>query len=96
MLSFYPYQVVVSLEAHTDGIFTPCHGLGHIWYTEVPLKKDSKSSTENTLEAKSHNSAKPPSPLIAGQLSKHEAREAALTKTCHTRTGPLGKGEHPF
>lgn len=47
---FYPNQVVVPLEANTDRIFTPCHGLGHIGYTKVPLKKENMSSTEKMLK----------------------------------------------
>lgn len=35
----YPYQVIVPLEAYTDGVFTPGHRLGYIRYTEVPLRK---------------------------------------------------------
>ena len=46
---FYPDQVVVSLEANTDRIFTPCHGLGHIRYTKVPLEKENMSSIEKML-----------------------------------------------
>lgn len=35
----HPYQVIVPLEAYTDGVFTPGHRLGYIRYTEVPLRK---------------------------------------------------------
>lgn len=35
----YPYQVIVPLEAYTDGVFTPGHRLGYIRYTEVSLRK---------------------------------------------------------
>lgn len=35
----YPYQVIVPLEAYTDGVLTPGHRLGYIRYTEVPLRK---------------------------------------------------------
>lgn len=35
----HPDQVIVPLEAYTDGVFTPGHGLGYIRYAEVSLRK---------------------------------------------------------
>ena len=46
----YPDQVVVSLEANADRIFTPGHGLGHIGHTKVSLNKENMRSIEKLLK----------------------------------------------
>lgn len=33
----YPNEVIVPLEANTDGVFAPGHGLGDVWDAQVTL-----------------------------------------------------------